>query len=222
MRRVAQLAVLAAVAIAWACGRPEDTVVTQYFNALKAKDNQTLSSFAAVNFDKVVESYKIVGYLEETKGPAPLPSLIKAAKDAEEAVAANKREAGNYRNDHFSDWEQLQDLQKKNQPVPPKLGPFAEKWGQFTHKDQELRKAAAQAKEAVEKERRLAVLSVGQLDDLEALQGEVVQKRLEVELKIAGQPQAHTMTLRRYNLNRTGAGPRIMSRWVIQNLQPKA
>jgi len=34
---------------------PEKGVVDQYFNAVNAKDSQTLSSFAAVSFDKKVD-----------------------------------------------------------------------------------------------------------------------------------------------------------------------
>ncbi len=222
MRRTAELAVLAAVGLTVACGHPEQTVVAQYFNAVKAKDNQTLSSFAAVDFDKPVQSWKILATSEETKGPAALPGLIKAVKDAEGQVSLNRTKATEYRNANFSAWEQVQELQKKNQPMPPSLSTVAETYQRYTKKDQELKKAVAQAKEAVDRERHLAGLSLGQLPDLDTLEGEVLQKQLELELKIGGQPQAWVMSLRRYNMTRVGAGPRVLSRWIIQDLQPKS
>lgn len=222
MRRTAELAVLAAVGLIVACGHPEQTVVAQYFNAVKAKDNQTLSSFSAVNFDKPVQSWKILATSEETKGPAVLPSRIKAVKDAESQVSQNRQDAIRYSNDHFSAWEQVQELQKKGQPMPATLSTVAEAYQQFTKKDQELRKAVAHAKEAVDRERHLASLSLGQLPDLDTLEGEVLQKQLELEIKIGGEPQAWVMSLRRYNLTRPGAGPRVLSRWIIQDLQPRS
>ncbi|HLA78973.1 MAG TPA: hypothetical protein VJU18_15455 [Vicinamibacteria bacterium] len=222
MRRTAELAVVVVVGLLAACGHPEQTVVTQYFNAVKAKDNQTLTSFSSVAFDKAVQSWKILATSEETKGPAPLPGLIKAVKDAENQVSLNRQEATKYRNDHFAAWEQVQEVQKKNLPMPPAVSAVAETYQQYTKKDQELKKGVAQAKEAVDRERHLVGLSLGQLPDLDTLEGEVLQKQLDLELTIGGQPQVWVMTLRRYNMTRPGAGPRVLSRWIIQDLQPKS
>ena len=55
--RVALAAVVALAGVA--CGHPEKSVVDQYFNAVNAKDTQTLSSFAAVTFDKKVDRWAI-------------------------------------------------------------------------------------------------------------------------------------------------------------------
>ena len=221
-RRTAELAVLAVAGLMVACGHPEQTVVNQYFNAVRAKDNQTLSSFAAVNFDKPVQAWKILATTGDTKGPATLPGLIKAVKEAEAQVSQNRVTATAFRNKYFSEWEQVQELQKKSQPIPPRLSAVAEGYLEFTKKDQELKKAVAQAKEAVERERHMASLSLGQLPDLDTLEGEVLQKQLEVELRIGGQPQLWVMSLRRYNMDRAGGGSRVLSRWIIQGLQPKS
>ena len=77
----------------------------------------------------------------------------------------------------------------------------------------------ALSKEAVEKEKRSVARSVGDVDDVESLQGEVTEKQIELDLTIGGQVQPYVMTLRKYELKRD-AGPRVQSRWVIQNLQP--
>ena len=54
---------------------PEKRVVDQYFNAVNAKDNQTLSSFAAVTFDKKVERWKIKSATpRDARAPPPCPS----------------------------------------------------------------------------------------------------------------------------------------------------
>ena len=78
------VALAAVVALAGvACGHPEKSVVDQYFNAVNAKDTQTLSSFAAVTFDKKVDQWAIKKTISEEKKPAPLPELAQKAKDAD-------------------------------------------------------------------------------------------------------------------------------------------
>ena len=66
-------AALAAAAFLTACGHPEKVVVDKYFQAVNAKDNQTLGSFASIDFDKKVDRVEIHKTLSETKDAAPLP-----------------------------------------------------------------------------------------------------------------------------------------------------
>ena len=70
--RATALAVVLGLVIAGvACsGGAEKNVVNQYFTALAANDTNTLTSFAAVAFDKEVENYKVIAIGEETRGPA--------------------------------------------------------------------------------------------------------------------------------------------------------
>jgi hypothetical protein len=70
-----------------ACGGREKQVVEQYFNAVRAKDNQTISSFAAVSFDKPVTAWKISATSPETKSPVVLPDLAKKLADQEKQLA---------------------------------------------------------------------------------------------------------------------------------------
>ena len=214
------VALAAVVALAGvACGHPEKSVVDQYFNAVNAKDTQTLSSFAAVTFDKKVDKWAIKKTISEEKKPAPLPEMSQKAKDAEAAVAANTKAVRAWSLDAFSDIDAVREARKANKPVPAKLSEVAAKWDDFNNKDRDLKKAVAMSKEAVEKEKRSVARSVGDVDDVENLQGEVTEKQIELDLTIGGQVQPYVMTLRKYELKRD-AGGRVQSRWVIQNLQP--
>src|SRR6186997_1188835 len=115
------VALAAVVALAGAaCGHPEKSVVDQYFNAVNAKDSQTLSSFAAVSFDKKVDRWAIKDTLDETKSPAPLPALSQKVKDLETELAANTKNARAYNNDHYVELDQLKAL-KPGAAVPPKI-----------------------------------------------------------------------------------------------------
>ena len=211
----AALALFALAAAAACSSHPEKSVVDSYFNAVNARDNQTLSSFAVVNFDKKVERWTIKKTLEETKSPVALPELAAKVTDTEKAIADNTKAARAYGTDHYKELDDIKAL-KKGAPVPAKLQPVATEWDNFNKKDRELKKALAEAKDVMEKERRMVSLSLGAVDDPEGVTGDVVNKKILLGLTIDGQERDYVMTLRKYDVK--SAGPR--SRWMIQALAP--
>jgi len=202
-----------------ACGHPEQQVVDNYFNAVRAKDNQTLSSFASVRFEKPVQSWVLKDTVDESTEPLPLPGLMEKLKQAEAAEAANTKEARAYNVDQAGALEEVRDLKAKGKPIPAKLANVATRLEEFTQKNREARKALAEAKEAEERERRNMALSVGTTDGLDSMQGEVKTKRIGVDITIEGQTQPYVITLKKYEVKREG--PRVVSRWMIQSLQPQ-
>ena len=198
---------------------PEKGVVDQYFNAVNAKDSQTLSSFAAVNFDKKVDRWEIKKTLDEQKSDAPLQGLAQKARDIQAQIDANTKAARAYNMDHYGELDQLKAL-KKGAPAPAKLSAVKAEWDKFNEKDRELKRALAEARAAVEKEKRSVVRSVGQVDDVEGMAGEMKEKQIELDLTIEGQTKPYVMTVRKYEMKRD-AGPRMVSRWVVQSLTPK-
>ena len=208
------------VALAGAgCGHPEKQVVDNYFNAVRAKDNQTLSSFATARFEKPVQSWVLKDTLDENTEALPLPGLMEKLKQAEAAEAANMKEARPYNIEQAGALAQVKDLKAKGRPVPAKLAAVATRLDEFNQKHRDARKAVAEAKDAVERERRAMTLSVGTAEGLEAMQGEVKTKRVAVEVTIDGQTQPYVMTLKRYDVKREG--PRVVSRWMVQSIQPQ-
>src|SRR5215468_5789682 len=170
MRGAALGAILAVTALGAACGGgSEGRVIDQYFNALRANDNVTLTSFAAVAFDKKVDAWKIKGSSPETRSPATLPDLAKKVTDLEAELAANKKAAGAYSLEKYADIDKVKELQKSGKPIPANLKDVADKWGQFNDRDRDLKKQVAGAKAALERETRNATLSVGQQDDVAKL-----------------------------------------------------
>lgn len=215
--------VLALAIAAAACSPPEKRIVDQYFNALAQQDTQTLSSFAAVKFDKKVQSWTVASVSEETKEPAPLPALLKALEAAEEAVNTNKREAQIWSNNTeiYKQIDQIKELRKRNAAVAPALQAVAQKYDEFSRKDHELKRSVGEARSAFDAEKRLVALSVGNVDGSEKSVGDMQTKTVDLTLSIDGQPANYIMTLRRYNL--TGDAPgRMVSRWIVQKLDPKA
>jgi hypothetical protein len=211
-----------ALSLSWTfgCGSQEKSLVDRYFNAVRAKDHQTLTSFAAVAFDKPVESWKVLNVGEERRAPAMLPELLAKTKDVEAQLAANKKAAAAYNNEHYAQLEKV-DALKKGAPVPGALAGVAAEWDKLKQKDKELKRALGAARDALEKEKRSMALSVGPLTDLESLTGQMVAKQLDLELVLKDEkPQPYVMMLRKYELVRQG-GAKVMSRWVVYELSPK-
>jgi hypothetical protein len=222
--RATALAMALGLAVAaMACGGGESGVVNRYFNALNTDDTATLSSFAAVRFEKKVDAWKIVSVGPETRGPATLPDLVAKQQEQEAALAENLREYRAWGNDLeiYPKLERVKELRNDEKEIPRNLQEIAETYDVFDAKNKELRDLVAAAKQAVESEKRNTQLSVGMLDDLETLDGEVVSKTVDVDLTVDGQVQPFVMGLRRYELESETPGMRIVSRWVVASLDPR-
>jgi hypothetical protein len=223
-RATAFAVALGLVVVGLACsGGAEKNVVKQYFNALATNDTNTLTSFAAVAFDKKVDDYKVTAISEETRVPAPLPDLVAKQKELETALAENMKDARAWGNDLeiYPKLDRVRELQKEDKKIPGNLQPIADKWDAFNARDRELKGEVADAKKAVETERRNTGLSVGQVEGVDSLTGEVITKNVDLELTIDGTPQPYVMGLRKYELEGDGSGARMISRWVVQSLEPK-
>jgi septal ring factor EnvC (AmiA/AmiB activator) len=213
---IRHLLVLAGLGLALAaCGHRDQRLVDQYFNAVNAKDNQTLGSFAAVGFDKKVDRWRIAKESDEEKAPIPLTDLIAKQKELEKSVAENKKAATAYSMDHYAEVDAVREARKAGKPVPGKLSAVAAEWDRYNQKDRDLKKALADATAAVEKEKRNLERSLGPTENAEGLSGDMVTKRLDLVLTINGEEQPYVMTLRKYDI-KGSARPR----WVVQDLKP--
>lgn len=219
--RAARAVVVLALVVAAACGGGEKRVVDNYFNAVKAGDNQTVSSFAAVSFTEPVDSWRVLSSRAEAPAPAVLPQLSARAKELEAEVAANKKEWDTYKLNKWADIQKVSELKQKGSVVPASLTSVAGVIDKLNQKNRDLGRQLASAKAELEKEKRTAQLSMGDLEGLEDMQGEVYVKHVDVEVTSKGQPKQYEMTLKKYDLKRD-QGPRTMSRWVVQDLKPKS
>jgi hypothetical protein len=221
-RRLVLSIVPALATLAFGCGGSEKQIVDQYFRAVVAKDSQTVSGFALVGFEKKVEKWSVDKVGDEAKTPARLPDLEKKVQEAEAAVAANQKAARAYSIDHVNEVTEIREVEKKGGKIPPKLTAQAAEWDKFGQTDRELKRTAAEAREALQKEKDAVALSVVERnDDLNGLKGDELNKNLDLTLTIDGQPKAYGMTLRRYELKDEGKTTARMSRWIVAALTPK-
>jgi hypothetical protein len=221
---ISRAAALIAIAVLAGCGHPEQNVVDKYFQAVNQKDNQTISSFALVPFDKKVDAWKITKTVSETKDPAPLTELIKKQHDIEAEIASNKKAYNADFLDHMKEVDEIKEAKRSGGKIPAKLETTAGEWDKFEQKAKELGEKGggklAPARSAVAKEKSVMMVSIGNVDDVEGLEGQVLNKTIELELTIAGQVEKYLMNLRKYDVKpASGKGAQVISRWVIAGLQ---
>ncbi len=219
--RATALAVTLALAGA-GCGGQERNVVNQYFTALRANDTGTLTSFAMVQFDRPVQDWKITSVGPDTKTEAPLPGLVQKLNELDAEQKKNERDYRAWGNDlaTYPKLQQVIEIEGKGGKVQPALQAIQVKYQTFNQRNRELKKAVADAKLAVEKEKRNVTLSVGQVENVELLKGDMISKDIDLELTVEGAAKPYLMTLRKYDLT-GGSGPRMIARWVVQSLTPK-
>jgi hypothetical protein len=218
MKHLRYFGVAALAALAVACSGPENFVIEKYFQAVNAKDNDTLTSFALVTLDKKVDKYQIKKVVGETKDAAPLAELAKKQKDIEAQVNQNKRDFNAYNLDHTMELTQVVALKRSGDKIPEKLAPVAADYEKFNEKKRELEKQLADARGLVDKEKKVMTVSIGTFDDMESLQGDVLTKQVELELTIGGQAIPYVMTLKKYDL-KSATGARPTSRWIVSGLR---
>lgn len=214
-------AAAAIAALTIACGNQETQVIENFFRAVQAKDNQTVTSFSMVQFDQEVKSWKVKSVGEEQRTPAPLASLAAALKAADEAAAQNKKDAGAYFNAHPLEVDKVKPLVESGASVPANLQKTATDWKQFNDADKALKAKAAEAKQAYEREKRLVTMSTGQGAQADALVGDLITKTAIVDIESGGDVKTHAIQLRKYEVSPRGQGAKTMSRWLIQSITPQ-
>ena len=216
-----RLMLVAAAVGLFACGHPEQRVVDQYFGAVNAGDNLTLLSFAAYKFERKAEHWKILSSSEETTAEAPLPGLVKQATDAQAEHDQKKKEMQRFANERYNDYVEAQKLLAAGVKIPANLQDMARRLEDWAKTERELKKRIAEARAAAEAERKLVQLSLGaDVKDMDTLAADLLSKDLELSVRVGGQEESWMMHLRRYNPKQTG-GPRLISRWIVQAMEPK-
>lgn len=211
-------AAAAIAAITMACGNQETQVIENFFRAVQAKDNQTVSSFSVVQFDKTVKSWKVKNVGEEQRVPAPLGSLSAAFKEAEESAAQNKKDAGAYFNAHPLEVDKVKPLVENGGAIPANLKKTAEDWKKFNDADKDLKAKAAAARQAYEREKRLVAMSTGQGAAADSLTGDLLTKTATVEIEADGDVKTYAIELRKYDVAPAGQTAKVMSRWLIYSI----
>lgn len=224
-------AVLPLALVTTACSRPpEQTQLSQFFRAARARDNTTLAMMSAVELDPreqgIVESFDITSVSPETRRPLGLKTLLEAeakARADEAAFAARKME---YQNANLRMIEQVVKLERD-----PKAKMNAAQqavktaWDQWREDSSTHTRAVSSARAAVTSGIGPAVSSLTQPGqppfDAATFEGDLVTKDVTLTASLKS-PQGDTspknLTVTMARVVGTQAGVAREGRWIITKI----
>ena len=162
--RATALAVALGLVVAGvACsGGAEKNVVNQYFTALAANDTNTLTSFAAVAFDK--EGRRLQDRVRGRRDPragSPCPTSWRTSRGSRRSWPRTRRTRGRGGTTSRSTRSstRCESSRRRRRRSRANLQPIADKWDEFNEKDRQLKAAVArrQARGRVRAAERSAV-----------------------------------------------------------------
>ncbi len=205
--------------------KPEQSLLSRYFNAVTLNDNDTMSSMALDPFQPEMTSWKIVSISPEKIEPATLPDLNKAeieAKKAQDAQVGPTLDADSLLKD-AQDEKDLARSAAGKAAAQRKIDELQLKYDAENGKMQELKKAYNAAKAAAAAEEEMTMFSLGEreLPTVRELTGNVHSKDLVVAITTkAGGTKNYKLTIKQYLLqDEVNKIPR-RGQWKILRFEP--
>jgi hypothetical protein len=224
---------LVALAIlASACGgHPEQPQLQQFFRASALSDSQTLSSFAAVNFDPKtdgqVTGFTIVSVSEPRVEPLKIKELAKAVADAQAAEREFNDRKREYQDAHPDALKRVLDAEAANKPVSRADAVVQAEWTKWQQDTGAVSKKISEAQSQLSSARPLAELSLstpqGPLPDLSKVDGQMESKDVTITATIK-MPNGSTternlvVTMQRAVMKATPADK--PGRWIFTAVKP--
>lgn len=215
-----ELGLVATLVAVGACSGGEAALIDSYFKTSNARDVRGLEKIASFQFEETVDAWTVVGMSDETRAPVTLPDLMKRYETVKAELDVQKEKSSRYALEHLSDVEKVKTLLGEEKEIPSALEEVAAAWQELSGREEELKSAAAEALDAVQREKQICQISAGEASDLTTSAGEVLSKEVELSLTIGGEAKPYVMTLRRYMLEETDT-PHEISRWMVYDLKPK-
>jgi hypothetical protein len=212
----------ATLACLWACGSPEQATVDQFFRAAQTDDNQTLASMSAVGPPVQTVSWQMVEISSRTTEPFTLPKLLDQFEAAEKDREAKLKEGREYLAEQADALDRI--IPKVQEDSEYKfsgaLGEVQEDWMRLLEERKEKERAFQELKRAVETETRIAAKSMMSGANVKELAGDVSVTKMLLNLKPRdGDELPFSITLRKYDLSRSGSDRTEPARWIIVDIE---
>ena len=213
-------------------GADEKQLLSKFFNASRMRDNTTLGNIATVQFspteDGVVQSFDIVKTAPDQKRTLQLKEL-KAAEEAarkdDEELNKQKKE---YQDANLEAIERVIAAERQGTKLKGKDLEIQAAWTKWREDVAEHSKKLTGAREAMNRERGLAELSVFDARnpvDVTVFDGELVTKDLVLKARIkkgeapAADQELH-VKMERVELTNGPGGKTVSGRWIITHVSP--
>ncbi len=206
-----------------ACGGAEQEVLRRFFRATMNEDTNTVAAFSLVSFPGgAVESWDVVEVEPTTREPFKLSELRSRAETAKIERDAQFAVFSDFRLANYSDLWLIEERLEQNPDYRfrDKLADLNAKYQSYRKERAVLEVALREIKKAAEDEKKPARKSVMTSDDIELFDGEVLTRKVVVDVESASDLlAAYVFTLRKYDLTNLQNDFTPPSRWIIVSIQ---
>lgn len=216
-------ALLFLVVITTSCQKPEEITISKYFQAMKAKDRDTMAAMAAEPFAVEFKSWKIVSSEEPVVEAFTLPKMIeelaaaKKQKDDQILLVRDKKDALDQLRTKLSETRNSRAKAEIQKQVDA-MGLEVETETANYKRDQAN---YTQAKTQVENEKKMIALSTNIDQNPELLDGKTVTTKANVMVDGGSGEKEYTFMLRKYELINPVTNKVNSNRYIILNMQSK-
>jgi hypothetical protein len=224
MLRLKDLVVSSTVVGLLACsGGEEQQLLNRFFMACRSGDNATIASVSQVSFPAAegCEGWEMVEVSEEMTEPFRLTELRAQLTEAKKERDLQFERGKYFLEDNYNEIEKVQLRLDKNPDATfsGKLAEVHEEWQSIIETRKALERNVQELNREVEKEVKLAKMSLLADIAVDGLEGTVHKKDVKVKVMTGGEERPFTFGLMWYNLTNpeTNVSPR--GRWIIVSIE---
>jgi len=204
--------------------RPEQNLLTRYFNSISMKDTTTMSTMAVDPITIDAESWKIVSVSEEKIEPAGLAEIaareadLKKQQDAHVPTTLDSKDTLDIAKDDYTTARTA----AAKAAAKAKMDAAQAKYDQEYAAHQEIIRQYNESKAAAAKEEEITSFSLGAgpLPNIRDLKGNVHTKDVQIEVKTkAGVVENYKISMKMYQLKDEAANVNHRGRWVITKIE---
>ena len=217
--------------LAGCSGGPEQTLIGQFFNASRLRDNSSLDNIATVIFDPqtqgTVTTFTVTNISPEDRKPLPLKSLSKAQDDAKAEDDAFSKRKDEYQTANLEAIQRVLKAERGEGKVSGKDAEVQTAWTKFREESATVSKKVADARRSLRSQTQLVDLSINAgrtAIDVSKYDGEMVTKEVTVNAPVklpSGETAQKTyiITMQRAMLK---GDKEITGRWIITGYKDTA
>lgn len=224
MKKVLVLvALMFLIMITTSCQKPEEITISKYFQAMKAKDRDTMAAMAAEPVAMEFKSWELVSSEAAVSEDIMLPKLIqeladaKKKKDDQILMVKDKKDILDQLKTKLSETRggrQKADLQKQIADLEAEVETET-----ANYKRDQMN--YTQMKTQVENEKKMVTLSTNIEQNQELYAGKAVNAKSIVKIVSAGGEKEYVFLLRKYELVNPVTNKVFSNRYIILKIQPK-
>ncbi len=215
-------ALLFLIVITTSCQKPEEITISKYFQAMKAKDRDTMAAMAAEPFAVEFKSWKLLSSEAPSSEDFGLPKMIedlnaaRKKKDDQVLMVRDKRDALDLLKTKLSEArggrakaEVQKEMAAMEAEVEVETANYKRDQANYT-----------QMKTQVENEKKMITLSTNIDQNQELLNGKTVTTQSRVMIDGADGSKEYIFTLRKYELINPVTNKVHSNRYIILKIQP--